>query len=393
MTIADPGTPTFLRAHNDRTALRLLLEHGPLSRSRLGELSGMSKPTASQMILRLERAGLIEKVGETAGSRGPNAVLYGVRRDVVTGVAVSILGDEIAAVVVDALGTEHPVAHIAVAGEQRSPERDVDRALDAACTAAGIARDTVSMIAIGVQAAVDAKRDELSFTDTLPGWPQTGAHALISGSTGLSVVLGNDVNLAAIAERAFGAAQDEPSFVYFWIGEGLGLGIDVDGIVQRGAGGGAGEIGYLPVPPAALELVPGARDLTDLLGAAAVVALLGGAPGADLRDVLAATPLTDDHVAALAERIVLALTPVLALLDPAAIVLGGPTGIAGGDALAAVVQQRLAVIDDARSSVRPASAHTAVRMSSTGPEPVLRGAGRLLVDHIRARLEDGILPA
>lgn len=393
MTIADPGTPTFLRAHNDRTALRLLLDHGPLSRSRLGELSGMSKPTASQMILRLERAGLIEKVGESAGGRGPNAVLYGVRRDVVTGVAISVLGDAISAVVVDALGTEHPVARIGIAGEERSPERDVDRAVAAACAAADIARETVSMIAVGVQAAVDAKRDQLSFTDTLPGWPATGAHALITGSTGLGVVLGNDVNLAAMAERAYGAAQDDPSFVYFWIGEGLGLGIDVDGVVQRGAGGGAGEIGYLPVSPAGLELVPDARDLTDLLGAKAIVALLGGAPGQELGDVLASVPLTAAHIDALADRIVVALTPVLALLDPAAIILGGPTGLAGGETLAARVQERIEAIDSARSSVRPASAHTDVRVSGTGTEPVLRGAGRLLVDHIRARLEDGILPA
>ncbi len=192
---------------------------------------------------------------------------------------------------------------------------------------------------------------------------------------------------------SYGAAQEDPSFVYFWIGEGLGLGIDVDGIVQRGAGGGAGEIGYLPVPPAGLELVPGARDLTDLLGAAAVVHLLGGAPGQQLRDALASTPLTDAHRAALADRIVVALTPVLALLDPAAIVLGGPTGLAGGAALAARVQERIDAMETARMSVRPASARTDVRVSTTGPEPVLRGAGRLLVDRIRARLEDGILPA
>mgnify|MGYP000998191126 CR=1 FL=1 len=91
------GTPTWLRAQNDRTAFRLLLEHGPLSRTQLGELSGLSKPTAGQMIARLERVGLIGPVGEITGSRGPNAVAYGVRRDTLTGVAVSILADRLQA--------------------------------------------------------------------------------------------------------------------------------------------------------------------------------------------------------------------------------------------------------------------------------------------------------
>ena len=45
MTQIDPGTSAWLRAHNDRTAFRLILEHGPLTRTQLGELSGMSKPT------------------------------------------------------------------------------------------------------------------------------------------------------------------------------------------------------------------------------------------------------------------------------------------------------------------------------------------------------------
>ena len=40
------GTPAWLRAQNDRTAFRLLLANGPLSRTQLGELSGLSKPTA-----------------------------------------------------------------------------------------------------------------------------------------------------------------------------------------------------------------------------------------------------------------------------------------------------------------------------------------------------------
>ena len=49
-----PGTPRMLRGINDRAALDLLLEHGPLSRTRLGELTGLSKPTASQLLSRLE---------------------------------------------------------------------------------------------------------------------------------------------------------------------------------------------------------------------------------------------------------------------------------------------------------------------------------------------------
>lgn len=325
-----PGTPTWLRTHNDRAAFRLFLEHGELSRSRLGELSGLSKPTASQMILRLERVGLIEPVGEVAGARGPNAVSYGVRRDRMTGVAISVLGDSIEAVLVDPADADYPIAEVAIVAPDsaRTPAGDVRAAVDAACRAAGVAASSVGAVAVGVQAAVDIVNDALSFTDTLPGWPHRGARQMLEEETGLSVILENDVNLATGAERALVDASDASSFAYLWLGDGLGVGLDIDGTVQRGAFGGAGEVGYLEVPRSAVAIDPDAADFTDLLGGSAVLRLLGATPGVRLREALAG--LDGAALISLADRVALLVAPVLAVLDPGAIVLGGPPGSPGG---------------------------------------------------------------
>ncbi|MFT4110110.1 ROK family transcriptional regulator, partial [Propionicimonas sp.] len=329
------GTPAWLATQNDRTAFRLLLEHGPLSRSQLGELSGASKPTAGQMIARLERAGLIAPVGEVTGARGPNATSYGVRTDSLTGVAISILDQAVEAVLVDPTDSDHPVVVLPVEGAVRSPATDVVRAVEAAARAAGVGRDTVSMVVVGVQAAFDDEADRLSFTDTLPGWPERGARALIEKGTGLSVVLENDVNLATMAE---GAATGASDFAYLWVGTGLGAGLEVAGVVQRGASGSAGEIGYLEVPRSAATLAPDADDFTDLLGGKAVCALLGGT---DLADALTRLPGNDAALESLADRLALLLDVVAAVADPTRVVLGGPTGVAGGEALAALVRDRL----------------------------------------------------
>lgn len=270
------GTPTWLRAQNDRTAFRLLLEHGPLSRTQLGELSGLSKPTAGQMIARLERVGLIGPVGEITGARGPNAVAYGVRRDTLTGVAVSILADRLQAVLVDPTDGQHPVVDVPTAQLDRSPAGDVTAAVHAACAAAGVAHDRVSAVTIGVQAAVDAPRDELSYADTLPGWPLQGARTLIATATGLDVTIENDVNLAALAVRAAGAVTGD--FVYLWLGDGIGAGVFLGGVLHRGFGGGAGELGYLEVPASVAARYPGVADFTDLTGAPGVLSLAGEPP-------------------------------------------------------------------------------------------------------------------
>src|SRR4029450_13336062 len=74
-----PGTPRPLRAGDDRAALERLLERGPLTRPQLGVLTGLSKPTASQLLARLEERGLVHSVGEQEGGGGPNARLYAVK--------------------------------------------------------------------------------------------------------------------------------------------------------------------------------------------------------------------------------------------------------------------------------------------------------------------------
>jgi len=360
------GTPAWLRTTNDRTALGLLLQHGPLTRNRLGELSGLSKPTAAQMVARLEEAGLIRVDGEISNGRGPNAVSYAVRADRVLGVAIDVSSSRITATVVDATGTEHPVAELPLAPDtERTAVSDVRGAIAAACDAAGIRHDAVRLVCIGVQAAVAQRADELSFTDTLPGWPTTGIRAHLERELGVSVTLDNDANLAAVAERAAGSADAVDGFALLWMGEGLGLAIDVSGRIYRGAAGGSGEIGYLPVPEEGKALDPEAPTLTEFFGAAAWTRL---------RD-------TPDAVAALAERVALGLVPVLAVLDPERIVLGGPTGREGGERLAALVGQRLA----ASTQWRPDVVATAV-----ADHPVLRGAREVLIADVHSRLFEDV---
>ena len=92
-----PGTPRLLRALNDRAALELLLTRGPLTRAQLGELTGLSKVTASQLVERLEERGLVTRVGELAGGRGPNAQLYAVAPGRAHVVGVDVDADRVVA--------------------------------------------------------------------------------------------------------------------------------------------------------------------------------------------------------------------------------------------------------------------------------------------------------
>jgi predicted NBD/HSP70 family sugar kinase len=361
----------------------LLLEHGPLTRNGIGQLSGLSKPTASLIVSRLEGAGLIQVVGEISGGRGPNAVSYGVRPDRVLGVAVDINESVIRSTVVDAHGTDHPVVETPILGDDdRSAVADLRGAIDAASLASATSPSAVRLVCVGVQGSVDPRADELSFIDTLPGWPRTGVRRQLEAFLGRTVHIENDVNLAAIAERSEGAGAGSSSFALLWMDDGLGLAVDLGGTVHRGAAGGAGEIGYLAVPRVATGIDPDANDLQDLIGGPAVIAIAArhGITGTDAQGIsraLADHPARAAVFAELAPRIALGVIPVLAILDPDIVVIGGPIGAAGGDLLAGLVRTEI----ERNQPWRPR-----VRGSAVAGHPVLRGARETLLHRVRERL-------
>lgn len=381
-----PGTPSWLRERNERTALSLLFDHGVLTRNRIGELSGLSKPTASQIVARLEGAGLIEVVGEVSGGRGPNALSYGVRADRVLGVAIDIDEKIIRSTVVDATGTEYPVVETVIANGDNghSAASDVQDAVTAASASAGTDSTAVRVVAIGVQGSIDPRTDKLSFIDTLPGWPRQGIRTHLETLLGLDVHIDNDANLAAIAERSEGAGAGTGSFALLWLGPGLGLAVDLAGAVHRGAAGGAGEIGYLPVPWNAVDIDPLAHDLQQLIGgpAAAAIARRHGVAYETDGDVIAALsdhPAREGVFAEVARRIALGVVPVLAILDPELIVLGGPIGTSGGQLLADLVRVEIE---------RTTLWHPRATQSLVPEYPVLRGAREVLVHQVRQHLFD-----
>ncbi len=386
-----PGQPGLLRVLNDRAALELLLDDGPLTRNEIAGRTGLSKPTAAEIIRRLETADLIRPAGTSAqaGRRGPNALVYEpiTERDLAVAVDVQLV--DVRSTVVDAVGRAYPVAtHTMSPDEVRAPGADiVAAAISRAAAAADVDPELVTAVAVGVQASVDHTTDTLIFTDGLPGWPRDRVAATLSAELGVHVVVENDANLAAIAERSMGAGRTVGSFALLWMAEGLGMALDLDGRLHTGASGAAGEIGYLGVPIDARPIDPAATIIADLISESAITSLAAehgitasdGSP-ACWRDVLPQLPgLPEQHpfTTALGERIGHNVLPALAVADPETVVLHGPTGIAGGPALAAAVTAWL------RTRTRWSTAVVAPGVPDT---PVLHGARHVLIDVVRSAL-------
>ncbi|WP_433254096.1 ROK family protein [Streptosporangium sp. CA-135522] len=389
-----PGTPRLLRQLNDRAALELLLSSGPLTRAELGEQTGLSKVTAGQLLARLEDRDLVAVVGEQAGGRGPNAALYGVVPSCAFVAGLDVLPDRISAGVADITG--EIVAEISVdPNSHDDPVRLVHSAVRKACESAGITLDQLRAFVIGTRGVVDPRTGDVRFSFDLPSW-HAGVLAGLHHDLDVPVTIENDVNLAALAERSHGAALGMDDFVLVWAGVGQGLGVMLGGRLHRGFTGGAGEIGWLPVPGEPLPTdvgEPQSGSFQRLVGGDAVIGLagahrvdgapLGGSAGgstggssgdsaggpaeSSVGDYVrtAVADGAESFLGELAERLAVGVAAVAVVLDPALIVLGGDVGRAGGAALAAGVEEAVARICPSQ----PRVVTTEVRGN-----PVLRGA-------------------
>ena len=401
-----PGTPSLLRELNDRAALELLLAGGPMTRAQLGERTGLSKVTASQLLARLEERGLVEVVGEQAGGRGPNAALYGVVPSSAYVAGLHVERDEVSAGVADVSGRVVTEISVDPSGAG-NPVELVRSAVAVACSAAGIAPEALRAFVIGTPGVLDPLTGDLRLAVNLPAWHE-GVHDALRADLGRPVTIENDVNLAAMAERAVGAAHGVDDFVLVWIGVGLGLATMLGGRLHRGVGGAAGEIGYLPVPG-----VPLPQDIThpatgafqSLVGAQAVLplaasygfeaataagavrraveALVGGGPEAGpaseagIPAAGSSRQAGQEFLAELAGRVATGVAAICVVLDPGLVVLGGEVGLAGGELLAGMVAAEVGRISPARPEVVP---------TGVSGGPVLRGAILAAVDQARAEL-------
>lgn len=383
-----PGTPSVLRAMNDRAALDLLLEHGPLSRTRIGKLTGLSKPTASQLLARLEAAGLVVATGTATGRPGPNAQLYAVNAAAAHVAGLDVNAHRIVAAVADVTGETVGEFELLTPGRRADGVvREVTEALDGAVAAAGLTRADVHRVVIGTPGAFDPNTGRLRYASHLPGWHSATLLDELAAVLPMPVEYENDVNLVAVAEQRRGAARGHDDFVLLWNEEGLGAALVINGRLHRGFTGGAGEVGFLPVPGAPLVrqvTKANAGGFQELAGAQVLARLarelgIEEAPGSGTHHEIAAelvgraaeavergeagpySALLDRFATGLATG----LASLVAVLDPEIVVLSGELFSRGGEQLRARVAAELAEL---------AASRPRLLAGDVTHRPVLRGA-------------------
>lgn len=376
------GSPTALRDANRDRVLDHLRRAGTTSQSELARATGLSRATVLNIVRELTDRELVHVAeGQHSGRR---TVDVSFNRNAGVVVGVDFGHRHLRMAIAD-------LAHTVLAEDARQLElghssgddvRLVAETLDALLETAGVAREAVLGVAMGLPAPVDPVSGEVGSSSILPGWVGVPAAETLASALGLPVIVDNDANLGALAEMFWGAARGCEDLVYIKASTGIGAGLVMHGRVYRGAAGTAGEIGHMTIDEAGALCRCGNRGcLESYAGSAALVDLLRASHGPDMDPQRLIRLATDGDAGArrvlgdAGRYIGVAVANLCNLMAPQLVVIGGELARSGGvliDPIRTMVQRR---------SI-PTAAHTAEIVPSALGEraEVLGGVARALLD-------------
>lgn len=230
-----------------RTAvLALLARQGPLSRVEIAERLELSPATVTTVTRKLLADGLVTEGGPRPPQAGRPSIPVALVPGAAHAVGVQVAHEHVTVVLtrLDAT-TVHGQAH------RFDPEAPgaFGRLTELIRAEAGYAsRNGLPLLGAGVAVpgVVDPETGTLRMSVRL-GWNGMPLAALLREALGLPVFVDNDVSAVTAAERLYGPGADCSDFLLVAIGQGIGLGMVLDGAPYRGAAGAAGELGHMPI--------------------------------------------------------------------------------------------------------------------------------------------------
>jgi predicted NBD/HSP70 family sugar kinase len=368
------------KSHNRRVVIEAIRTNGALSRASIARLTALSSQTVSNIVDGLEQAGFLIAGATLKGGRGQPAVPYSINPDGAYSIGLQLDHQLLMGVITNLSG-----------GVRSRIERRVDRPTPAEAmpALAAIADELMADFKfdrerlLGIGLAMPGPFGVEGLTSVgptaLPGWQDFPVAAELKNLTGIPVTVENDATAAAIGERLHGVARNLDSFVYLFIGTGLGAGLFLDGHLYKGSGHNAGEIGHMVVKPDGLACFCGKRGCLERY-----VSLRAAYEFLEVPDPDHAAPdLLEKMVArgdtrleawldAATEPLRQAINVLELTLDPESVVLGGFMPVA-------IIERLAARLDPLQLSVSPTRQRSVPRVlvGSAGKQTSVLGAAAL----------------
>jgi predicted NBD/HSP70 family sugar kinase len=265
----------FFDEPNEYRILRLVRDSEAISRTEIARLCKISKPTVSEIVNRFLDSGFLESIGESEstkrGGRKREMLRFNPLAGYVIGVDIHRTETIVAITDLNANIVASKAFSYKVRCESDCVLNQVSATIEQLLAGNAKYSDKCVGIGIGLPGLIDHHTGIVKLADTLKGWEGVDVRRHFRKTFGVPIYVDNDVKTRTLAEFLFGSGRGKEDQVFLWIGNGIGVGIILDGKLHRGITESAGEIGYneLRFGSAGREFFPilydGQRDYGDIL--------------------------------------------------------------------------------------------------------------------------------
>lgn len=320
--------PFDRRGHQRRLIVDALWRVDAASRAELATMIGLSPQMVTMLVEELIADGLVREVGRRPAARGQPPIDLALDPEGAFAIGVQVEQGRLNAVLADLRGRVcAELSQTCATGSPTETLPHLDRLLTRIIAEAGIDRQRLLGVGIVIPGPFGNVENVENDPLAMPSWSRSAFRDSFAEALAMPVFIGNDATAAAVGEHLDGVARDLRHFVYLYLGEGVGAGLFIEGHPATGAYGNAGEIGRMLVPDpdhpgqgTALEAVASLDALRRLMRDGSI----GGA-ALDADALFAASPaLAERWRTRAAAALRFAVANIENLLDPDAIVLGGP---------------------------------------------------------------------
>lgn len=275
----------------------------------------------------------------------------------------------------DGLGNIQHLHRVAARPEEGAGgiRHQIASAVDDVLQRANISAAEITRCGIGFGGPVDDRTQSTITSHQVAGWDHFPLASWFHQTLGIPAVIGNDADLAGLAEAHFGAGRGCNPVFYMNIGSGIGGALILEGRIHRGTGLGAGEIGHLWIDYDADDWQPGGEAWSILEHRASGWALQKAGKSPDVVTLLGAVEAGEASAVTAWQRarrrLAIALSHVVALLCPQRIVLGGGVSLAPPSLFLEPLREELAAI-----AFKPFANCYDVQVAGLGELVVVHGA-------------------
>lgn len=372
-----------IRKNNQALILEYILNHGQTSRADLAKKLKISKPTISHNTELLIEQNILFEVGagESKGGRKPTLLEFNGSHKII--VALDLNRNEPKIALSDLLGNLIDQKSIKATVQDGKPVliQKLTTGINDLIHNHDFSIDSLGAISIAIPGVINEVTGEIFANPQFNLWRDLNLKKILTEIYHVPIMMKNDVSMAALGEKHYGAGKDYDDLIYVSVGLGVGAGLILHGDLFEGKRKAAGEIGYSRVFGLGIE-----KNLEDEISTLALAkrikndletadTLLKSEEEISIEKIKEALDQKDSYIESLVEHIGhalgIAVSNIAIILDLEQIIIGGVLSILGDPLIKAVKS----VVEDLPFQVE-------VKQSELGQQAGIRGLLEIARDQV-----------